>query len=114
MAEKANHHFILQFYLRNFSVECDKRKAKVRSAREKVVRHLGPERGQPAPLFRIDVDGFDPNHVEDGMAEIEGEISGHLAEAIAARGFPSDAHFFLGSAVDGERGCAQSTLQIDE
>ena len=96
MAEKANHHFIPQFYLRNFSVDCDKRKAKVfcydqftRKSFDTLVRNVGSRRH----FFRIDVDGFDPNHVEDGMAEIEGEISGHLAEAIGARGFPSDAHF---------------------
>lgn len=96
MAEKANHHFIPQFYLRNFSVGCDKRKAKVfcfdqstRKTFETLVRNVGSRRH----FFRIDVEGFDPNHIEDGMAEIEREISGHLAEAIAAKGFPSDAHF---------------------
>lgn len=96
MAEKANHHFIPQFYLRNFSVGGDKRKAKVfcydqstRKSFETLVRNVGSRRH----FFRIDVKGFDPNHIEDGMAEIESEISGHLAEAIAAKGFPSDAHF---------------------
>jgi hypothetical protein len=96
MAKKANHHFIPQFYLRNFSVDCDKRKAKVfcydqstRKSFDTLVRNVGSRRH----FFRIDVDGFDPNHVEDGMAEIEGEISGHLAEAIAAIDFPSDVHF---------------------
>ncbi|MER8638783.1 hypothetical protein [Mesorhizobium sp. M1365] len=41
----------------------------------------------------MDVEGYDPNHVEDGMAEIEGEISVHLAEMIEAISFPSEAHF---------------------
>ncbi|TPK72304.1 DUF4238 domain-containing protein [Mesorhizobium sp. B2-3-14] len=96
MAEKANHHFIPQFYLRNFSVGCDKRKAKVfcydqstRKSFETLVRNVGSRRH----FFRIDVEGYDPNHVEDGMAEIEGEISAHLAEVIKAKCFPSEAHF---------------------
>ncbi|MGV2019271.1 DUF4238 domain-containing protein [Agrobacterium sp. 22-223-1] len=96
MAEKANHHFIPQFYLRNFSAGCDRRKAKVfcydqstRKSFETLVRNVGSRRH----FFRIDVEGFDPNHIEDGMAEIEGEISGHLAEAIGAKDFPSGAHF---------------------
>lgn len=96
MAEKANHHFIPQFYLRNFSPAGDRRKAKVfcfdqstRKSFETLVRNVGSRRH----FFRIDVEGYDPNHVEDGMAEIEGEISAHLTEAIEAKSFPSGAHF---------------------
>lgn len=96
MAEKANHHFIPQFYLRNFSAGGDKRKARVfcfdqstRQTFETLVRNVGSRRH----FFRIDVEGFDPNHVEDGMADIENAISVHLAEVIDARGFLSEAHF---------------------
>lgn len=96
MAEKANHHFIPQFYLRNFSGAGDRRKSKVfcfdqstKKSFETLVRNVGSRRH----FFQINVEGFDPNHVEDGMAEIEGEISGHLAEVIAARKFPSEAHY---------------------
>ncbi|PBB91711.1 hypothetical protein CK215_15740 [Mesorhizobium sp. WSM3864] len=96
MAEKANHHFIPQFYLRNFSPAGDRRKAKVfcfdqstRKSFETLVRNVGSRRH----FFRIDVEGYDPNHVEDGMAEIEGEIAAHLAEVIEANSFPSEAHF---------------------
>ncbi|UZF95009.1 DUF4238 domain-containing protein [Bosea sp. NBC_00550] len=104
MAEKANHHFIPQFYLRNFSPPGDRRQAKVfcfdqstRKTFETLVRNVGSRRH----FFRIDVEGYDPNHIEDGMAKIEGEISPHLAEAIETKSFPSDAHFF-GHASDGE------------
>lgn len=96
MAGKANHHFIPQFYLRNFSPAGDGRKAKVfcfdqstRKSFETLVRNVGSRRH----FFRIDVESYYPNHVEDGMAEIEGEISVHLAEVIEANSFPSDAHF---------------------
>jgi len=96
MADKANHHFIPQFYLRNFGSGGDKRKAKVfcfdqstYKAFETLVRNVGSRRH----FFRIDVEGFDPNHVEDGMAEIEGELSPHLSDVISERAFPSDAHF---------------------
>ena len=97
MAEKAHHHFIPQFYLRNFSPAGDRRKAKVfcfdkseKKSFETPVRNVGSRRH----FFRINVEGFDPNHIEDGMAEIEGKISPHLAEVIETMSFPSDAHFY--------------------
>lgn len=96
MAEKAHHHFIPQFYLRNFSSSGDRRKAKVfcfdkseKKSFETLVRNVGSRRH----FFRINVKGYDPNHVEDRMAEIEGEISPHLAEVIETKNFASDAHF---------------------
>ncbi len=96
MAEKVNHHFIPQFYLRNFSGSFDKRKAKVfcydqstQKTFETLVRNVGSRRH----FFRIDIEGFDPNYIENGMADIEGVISTHLAESIAAKRFPSDDHF---------------------
>ncbi|MBY3031169.1 DUF4238 domain-containing protein [Rhizobium leguminosarum] len=96
MAEKANHHFIPQLYLRNFSAGRDRRKAKVfcfdqstNKTFETLVRNVGSRRH----FFRINVEGLDPNHVEDGMAEIEGEIAPLLEEVIATRSFPSHKHF---------------------
>ncbi|MBY3258831.1 DUF4238 domain-containing protein [Rhizobium laguerreae] len=96
MAEKANHHFIPQLYLRNFSAGRDRRKAKVfcfdqstNKTFETLVRNVGSRRH----FFRINVEGLDPNHVEDGMAEIEGEIAPLLEEVIATRSFLSHKHF---------------------
>lgn len=96
MSDTVNHHFIPQFYLRNFSAGCDRRKAKVFTfdqstlkTFETLVRNVGSRRN----FFRIDAEGFNPNHVEDGMAEIEGEIAPLLEEVIASKSFPSDKHF---------------------
>lgn len=96
MAEKANHHFIPQFYLRGFGDGGDARKAKVFCVDTKtgksfttLVRNVGSRRH----FFRVDLEGYDPNHVEDEMAKIEGEVSAHLADVLVARAFPSDEHF---------------------
>lgn len=96
MSDTVNHHFIPQFYLRGFSNGADRRKAQVfvfdqstRKTFTTLVRNIGARRN----FFRIDVEGYDPNHVEDGMALIESEIAAHLADVIAAKAFPSDAHF---------------------
>jgi hypothetical protein len=96
MSETVNHHFIPQFYLRGFSDAADRRKAQVfvfdqstRKSFRTLVRNIGARRN----FFRIEAEGFDPNHVEDGMAEIEGEIAPRLAEVIATKSFPSNEHF---------------------
>ena len=96
MAEKANHHFIPQFYLRDFSGGGESRKAKVFCVDTETgksfttqVRNVGSRRH----FFRVDLDGYDPNHIEDEMSKIEAEISVHLGEVIAAGEFPSDEHF---------------------
>ncbi|CAN7587275.1 DUF4238 domain-containing protein [Pararhizobium sp. LjRoot238] len=96
MSDTVNHHFIPQFYLRGFSDAVDRRKCQVfvfdqstKKAFRTLVRNIGARRN----FFRIDVAGFDPNHVEDGMAEIEGEIAPLLEEVVATKSFPSDAHF---------------------
>lgn len=96
MSDTVNHHFIPQFYLRGFSNAVDRRKAQVfvfdqstRKTFTTLVRNIGARRN----FFRIDVEGYDPNHVEDEMAKIESEIASHLADVIAAKGFPSDEHF---------------------
>ncbi len=96
MSETVNHHFIPQFYLRGFSDNADRRKAQVfvfdqstRKSFRTLVRNIGARRN----FFRIEAEGFHPNHVEDGMAEIEGEIAPRLTEVIAAKNFPSDDHF---------------------
>lgn len=96
MSATVNHHFIPQFYLRGFSEAADKRKAQVfvfdqstKKSFRTLVRNIGARRN----FFRIDVEGFDPNHVEDGMAEIEGEIAARLTEMIETKSFPSNEHF---------------------
>jgi hypothetical protein len=96
MSNTVNHHFIPQFYLRGFSEAADKRKAQVfvfdqstRKSFRTLVRNIGARRN----FFRIEVEGFDPNHIEDGMAEIEGEIAPLLTEVIEKKSFPSDEHF---------------------
>ncbi|MGR3466041.1 DUF4238 domain-containing protein [Limimaricola sp.] len=95
MATKANHHFIPQFYMRGFS-EGVGRKASVFAFDKDtgkmfktLVRNVGSRRN----FFRVEVNGVDPNALEDAMAEIEGGISVHLADVIATRSFPSDDHF---------------------
>ncbi|MCJ9749151.1 DUF4238 domain-containing protein [Neorhizobium sp. BETTINA12A] len=54
-----------------------------------LVRNIGARRN----FLRIEAEGFDPNHVEDGMAEIEGEIAPQLAEVIETKNFPTGDHF---------------------
>lgn len=95
MGVKANHHYVPQFYLRGFATGVG-RKARVftfdsetREAFTTLVRNVGSKRH----FNRIDAEGRDPNYVEDALAEIEGEISAHLSQVIAARAFPSDEHF---------------------
>jgi hypothetical protein len=96
MADKANHHFIPQFYLRNFSGWNDKRKARVfcfdqstGKSFETLVRNVGSRRH----FFRINTVGLDPNLIEDAMAAIEGDISIHFAEVSEMKMFPSGEHF---------------------
>ncbi|MCM2476762.1 DUF4238 domain-containing protein [Rhizobium sp. CG5] len=98
MSDTVNHHFIPQFYLRGFCDTADKRKAQVfvfdqstKKSFRTLVRNIGARRN----FFRIEAEGLDPNHVEDGMAEIEGEIAPRLAEAIETKSFPSDDHFSM-------------------
>lgn len=95
-SDTVNHHFISQFYFRGFSDAVDERKAQVfvfdRSTKKSfrtLVRNIGASRKS----FRIEAEEFYPNHVDDGMAEIEGEIAPRLAEVIETKSFPSDDHF---------------------
>lgn len=95
LATKANHHYIPQFYLRGFSASAG-RQARVftfdnetKKSFTTLVRNVGSKRH----FNRVDASGVDPNHVEDGMAEIEAEIAPHLRQVIKAQKFPSAAHF---------------------
>lgn len=95
MATKANHHFIPQFYLRGFADGIG-RKAKVftfdretRSNFTTLVRNVGSRRH----FFRVEIDGVDPNAIEDAMAEIETQFAVHLSEVIKAKAFPTPEHF---------------------
>jgi len=95
MGAKANHHYVPQFYLRNFAVGVG-RKARVvffddetRELKPTLVRNVGSTRY----FNRVEADGHDPNHVEDALAKLESEMSTPLAEVIRARAFPPDEHF---------------------
>lgn len=95
MGEKANHHYIPQLYLREFSDGIGRR-ARVFTfdAEEKRtfptrVRNVGSQRY----FNRVDAEFQDPNTLEDALSKMEGEIAPHLAEVIAARDFPSPDHY---------------------
>jgi hypothetical protein len=94
LGSKANHHFIPQFYLRGFS-DSEGRQARLftfdnetRKSFTTRVRNVGSKRY----FNRVEAEGVHPDAIEDAFAEIEGEISGHLAEVIEARQFPSPEH----------------------
>jgi hypothetical protein len=95
MGAKANHHYVPQFYLRNFANGVG-RKARVvffdeeeRKFTPTLVRNIGSTRY----FNRVDADGVDPDHIEDALAKLESEMTFPLAEVIEARSFPSDEHF---------------------
>lgn len=95
MGAKANHHYVPQFYLRNFA-EGVGRRARVtffdeetRRLGHTLVRNVGSARY----FNRIEVDDHHPDAVEDALAKLEGEMAGPLAEVIAAGDFVSDDHF---------------------
>jgi hypothetical protein len=95
MGAKANHHYVPQFYLRNFA-DGIARQARVaffdeetRRLEHTLVRNVGSKRY----FNRVEVEGQDPDYLENALAELEGQIAGPLAEVIAAREFPSDDHF---------------------
>lgn len=95
MGAKANHHYVPQFYLRNFA-EGVGRQARVvffdndtLRLGHTLVRNVGSQRY----FNRIEAEGTDPDYLEDALAKLEGEMASMLAEVIAARAFPSDEHF---------------------
>lgn len=95
MGAKANHHYVPQFYLRNFA-EGVGRKARVwffdeetRRADHTLVRNVASARY----FNRIEADGHHPDAVEDALAKLESEMAGPLTEVIEARDFPSADHF---------------------
>lgn len=95
MGAKANHHYVPQFYLRNFA-EGVGRQARVvffdndtHHLGQTLVRNVGSQRY----FNRIEADGKDPDYLEDALAKLEGEMAGPLVEVVAAREFPSDEHF---------------------
>ncbi|HEY5362717.1 MAG TPA: DUF4238 domain-containing protein [Aestuariivirga sp.] len=95
MATKANHHYIPQFYLRGFSAGVGRQAqlfvfdAETKKSFTTLVRNIGSKRH----FNRIEAQGVGPNHLEDGMAEIEAEIAPHLQQVIEAKAFPSPEHF---------------------
>ena len=95
MGAKANHHYVPQFYLRNFADGIG-RKARVvffdeetRRLEPTLVRNVASKRY----FNRVEAEGQDPDYLENALAELEGEIAGPLGEVIEARAFPSDEHF---------------------
>lgn len=95
MGSKANHHFIPQFYLRGFADGVGSQArlftfdSETRKSFTTRVRNVGSRRY----FNRVEAEGIDPDAIEDAMAEIEGEISVHLAEVVEAERFPSEEHF---------------------
>lgn len=95
MGAKANHHYVPQFYLRNFADGVG-RQARVTFFDEEtgrlehtLVRNVGSKRY----FNRVEAEGQDPDYLENALAELESEISGPFSEVIEAREFPSDEHF---------------------
>lgn len=95
MGVKANHHYVPQFYLRGFSdgvgrkarlfaVDLDEKKSFKPS-----VRNVGSKRN----FNRVELEGVDPNQLEDELAEHETIFASHLADVIEKRSFPTSAHF---------------------
>ena len=94
MAEKANHHIVPQFYLRNFATGSG-RKARITAFESKTglsfktaVRNVGAIRH----FNRIEVQGQDPNALENALAEVEAQIAPALDAVIAAASFPTENH----------------------
>lgn len=95
MAEKANHHYIPQLYLRNFA-DGFGRKAKVftfdistNEAFKTSVRNVASQRH----FNRVEIKGVDPNYLEDGLAEMESQLAPFLAEVVAEKRFRTFEHF---------------------
>lgn len=95
MAEKANHHYVPQLYLRKFADGVGRR-ARVftydsftNRAFKTLVRNVASKRH----FNRVEIDGVDPNYLEDGLAKMEGEMAPFLAEVVAEKRFPTSEHF---------------------
>jgi hypothetical protein len=95
LAESANHHFVPQFYLRGFS-ELPGRQARVFTFDNKtkksfttLVRNVASRRY----FNRIDVDGVDPNIVENMNSKVESEMANDLSDVIKEKRFPTERHF---------------------
>lgn len=95
MAAKANHHYIPQFYLRNFSAGIG-RQAQVfvfdsnsKKSFTTLVRNIGSRRN----FNRVEAHNVGPNFIEDAMSEVETVIAPHLGQVIKAQAFPSPEHF---------------------
>lgn len=62
---------------------------------KKSFRTLLRNSGARRNFSRIEPKGLDANHVEDGMAEIEGEIPRAWLKRSKQKSFPSDGHFSI-------------------
>lgn len=95
MASKINHHFIPQFYLRNFA-DGTGRQARLftfdyESKRNFTtrVRNVGSKRY----FNRVLLDGVDPDIIEDETAKFEAVAAEYLKEVIEFKEFVSEDHF---------------------
>lgn len=94
MAEKVNHHFVPQFYLRGFAEGLGRRArifvfdSDTRKAFKTSVRNVGSKRN----FNRIEAEGFDPNHVEDALSIAESDLAKILSETVESRTFLSSEH----------------------
>lgn len=95
MAGATHHHFVPQFYLRNFvngvghkalltALDLENRSLFPTSARNVAGRRN---------FNRVNAEGVDPNIYETAYSKWEGEAAPHLKEVIEAREFPSDDHY---------------------
>jgi len=94
MSEAVNHHYVPQFYLRNFA-EGIGRQARIVAFDAKTgkkfptaVRNVASQRN----FNRIEAEGFHPNFIETESAQVESQIAPRLQEVITSRSFPSEEH----------------------
>lgn len=95
MSEPVNHHFIPQFYLRNFA-EGNGRKAQLFTFDKKTHKSMKPKVrnvGSQRHFNRIDYPNFDPNFFEKAVADMESIVAPHLQDVIEVNYFPTEEHY---------------------
>jgi hypothetical protein len=95
LANKSNHHYIPQFYLRGFSAGTG-RQAQVfvfdsgtKKSFTTLIRNIGSRRN----FNRVEAEGVGPNSIEDAIAKTEGDIAPFLQQIIKAQAFQTAEHF---------------------
>ncbi|NUU41843.1 DUF4238 domain-containing protein [Tardiphaga robiniae] len=82
--EPRKHHYVPQFYLRNF-VDAKGMLLVADRGKKKVFRSKPPGVANERDFNRIEADGLDANAVEKLLSEFEGEIAPHLKNVIATK-----------------------------